>query len=161
MKKEIKLQLTLVILIAYILIGACMLEKGKSSIDEATFATWLITVFKAEGTATTSTTQVGINYTQSSYIFTQNTAITTITPTTTGTITTCTANPSLTSGLSLNNTTCAISGTPTVRQISMSYTISATGVSSNASTQISIKSIFLPKYAYVTNSGGGNILAYN
>ena len=51
--------------------------------------------------------------------------IATITPTVTGTVTSCSAAPALPTGLGINSSTCAISGTPTVSQGATGYTITA------------------------------------
>src|SRR5262249_23447566 len=65
-----------------------------------------------------------IAYTGSPYIFTKNSAISTITPTNSGdAITSCTSAPALPAGLSVNATTCAISGTPTAISGATNYTI--------------------------------------
>lgn len=95
---------------------------------------------------------VTLSYTGSSYIFTQNTAITTQTPTISGgTISSCSVSPTLPSGLSLSSTTCVISGTPLVSQIATTYSISATtstGSTATASIQITV------------NASGGGITTY-
>ena len=48
------------------------------------------------------------------------------------------ANPALPTGLSLETSTCRISGTPTVTQIATDYTITASNSTENTSTIISI-----------------------
>jgi hypothetical protein len=79
-----------------------------------------------------------LTYTGSPYSYSQNTAITTNTPTVTGTVTSCSASPVLPTGLSINNTTCAISGTPTVTQATTIHTITATNAGGNTTASISI-----------------------
>ncbi|PKA15712.1 putative Ig domain-containing protein [Leptospira haakeii] len=74
-----------------------------------------------------------LNYAGSTYVFTKGATISTVTPTITGTVTSCTANPSLPSGLGINSTTCAISGTPSVEYASTNFTITASN--SSGSTQ--------------------------
>lgn len=79
----------------------------------------------------------GLSYAGTPFTFTQNLAIATISPTLTGVPTTCTATPSLPSGLSIS-TICTISGTPSVIQSAASYTILATNGGGSSSTSISI-----------------------
>ncbi|MBP7281823.1 MAG: putative Ig domain-containing protein [Leptospiraceae bacterium] len=81
----------------------------------------------------------GLNYSGSPYIFTMGIPISNITPTYTGSITSCVSVPGLPTGLSLDTTTCAISGTPTIIQASTSYTITASNSNSSTSTTILIK----------------------
>lgn len=78
-----------------------------------------------------------LSYSGSPYIFAQNSPITPLTPTLTGTVTSCTA--SLPAGLSINNTTCVISGTPSSTQSATSYTITASNAIGNATANISIQ----------------------
>jgi hypothetical protein len=84
-----------------------------------------------------------LTYSGSAYIFDKNIAITIITPTVTGTVTSCTSSPTLPVGLSINATTCAISGTPTVSQAANLYTITASNGQGNTTANISI-SVFPP-----------------
>lgn len=77
-------------------------------------------------------------YSSTSYILRTNVAITSITPTITGSVTSCTTNPTLPTGLSINNLTCAITGTPTANQSSTSYTITASNAGANTTVSISI-----------------------
>ena len=73
------------------------------------------------GTASTSSAETplsGLTYTGNPYTYTQNAAITPNTPSVTGTITSCSASPALPAGLTINNATCSISGTPTITQVS-------------------------------------------
>ncbi|EMY78482.1 PF07603 family protein [Leptospira weilii serovar Ranarum str. ICFT] len=79
-----------------------------------------------------------LNYAGSPFTFTQGTTITTATPSVTGTVTSCTSDIALPSGLALNATTCAISGTPTTTQTATSYTITASNAFGNTTATISI-----------------------
>ncbi len=91
------------------------------------------------GTGTGSgASPISLSYTGSPYFFPMNIPITPITPNGGGTFTSCTVSPSLLAGLSLNNTTCAVSGTPTSLQSAVNYTITATSSSGSASATISI-----------------------
>jgi len=89
------------------------------------------------GTATVSAPS-NLVYTGSPFTFTNGATIATQTPTVTGTITNCAVTPSLPTGLILNATTCAISGTPTVNQAATSYTITASNSSGNTTASVSI-----------------------
>ena len=81
----------------------------------------------------------GIVYTGSPFIFTQGEAIQTITPNSLGgTIQTCSINPSLPAGITLNPSNCSISGTPTVQKSSMLYSITAGNGNGNSTTIIGI-----------------------
>ncbi len=66
------------------------------------------------------------------------------TPTTTGTITSCTITPALSSGLSINNSTCAISGTPTTARASTAYTITAANSTGSGTATLNL-SVLIPK----------------
>jgi hypothetical protein len=62
------------------------------------------------------------------YVISQGKPIGSMTPTLSGgPVTSCTSNPPLPNGLSINSTTCEITGTPTDPQLQTSYTITATG----------------------------------
>ncbi|MDF3819674.1 DUF1566 domain-containing protein [Leptospira sp. 96542] len=77
-------------------------------------------------------------YTGSPYILTQNLPISPIIPTVTGIIETCSSDTELPSGLILDTTTCAISGTPDTLQPATSYTITANSSIGRAETTIII-----------------------
>jgi hypothetical protein len=79
------------------------------------------------------------SYSGGPFSTTVNTALTTLTPTSTGgTITSCSASPGLPGGLSLSNT-CVVSGTPTVVTAATNYTITATNSGGSASTTINLQ----------------------
>jgi hypothetical protein len=80
---------------------------------------------------------ISIYYSQSSFNLTQNASISKISPTTKGNITNCSVNPSLPQGLTLD-TTCNITGTPSISQSTLSYAITANNASSSASANIQI-----------------------
>ena len=80
-----------------------------------------------------------IAYTGSPFGYTVNSAISTLTPTSSGgTPTTCTSSPTLPTGLSIANATCAISGTPTAITAAQNYTITATNTGGSATATINI-----------------------
>ncbi|HRG77554.1 MAG TPA: putative Ig domain-containing protein [Leptospiraceae bacterium] len=79
-----------------------------------------------------------INYLSSYNIFTRNISITPLAPTLTGSPTSCSSSPTLPTGLSISNTTCTISGMPTVSQVATVYTITATNSNGYISTKVSI-----------------------
>ena len=70
--------------------------------------------------------------------FTVGTAITALTPTVTGSVTTYTVSPALPAGLALNGTTGVISGTPTAITATAAYTITASNSSGSAMTTVSL-----------------------
>ncbi|MEM7181228.1 MAG: putative Ig domain-containing protein [Spirochaetota bacterium] len=90
-------------------------------------------------------------YTGSPYTFTRTVAITTQTPTVSGTVTSCISTPALPAGLSIGATTCAISGTPTTTQNATNHTITASnsGGSTNATISITVDGIAWVQEAYI------------
>jgi len=76
----------------------------------------------------------------SPFNFIQSTAISTITPTLGGGVVTgCSSTPTLPTGLAIDNTTCAISGTPTASQTATAYAITATNaIGSSTAANINI-----------------------
>jgi hypothetical protein len=139
---------------------------------------YTITASNASGSANTTVT-IGVNppapsnlvYPANGVLFYIVAVSKTVTPTSTGTIVTCTSSPSLPAGLTLNNTTCAISGTTTVEQTNIAYVITASngGGSTTANitltvAQISAPTLSLPSGHYNTpqtvnfsTSSGGEI----
>jgi len=79
-----------------------------------------------------------LSYTVSSYTFLQNFPIVAITPVVSGLVTSCSSNPSLPSGVSIDNTTCVISGTPTGTQSATTHIITAANDHGSGQTAISI-----------------------
>jgi formylglycine-generating enzyme required for sulfatase activity len=95
----------------------------------------------------------GMTYPGSPYTLTQNSAITTILPILTGDPpTACNSMPMLPSGLSIDSTTCAINGTPTVLQVTASYTITASNAYGIGTTNISIAVGLAPGITYSGSS---------
>lgn len=116
----------------------------------AAAANYTITATNSGGTASAvinikvNAVAPAITYSPSTYTFTQNVAITAVTPTNTGgAITGCTSAPALPAGLALAATTCVISGTPTAIVGTTSYLITATntGGSSAAAVTITVNSL--------------------
>lgn len=82
----------------------------------------------------------GLAFTGTPYSFRQGSSINSVTPTVTGNLTSCTATPSLPVGLTLNATTCAISGTPsTANPTTTTYKITGTNSNGSTSTDIGIQ----------------------
>ncbi len=107
-------------------------------------------------------TTPGIGYTGSPFTFTENTAITTLTPTLSGYAPTdCNSSPSLPDGLSINSATCAISGTPTTAQSATDYTITATNEFGSGDTTISITVEMQPLPPGISYSGTPFVLIQN
>ncbi len=73
-----------------------------------------------------------------SYAFPMGIAITPISPTMTGAITGCIVSPSLPAGLTLNSSTCVISGTPTAAQPATNYTITTSSAGGSTTAIINI-----------------------
>ncbi|HMY65176.1 MAG TPA: putative Ig domain-containing protein [Leptospiraceae bacterium] len=80
----------------------------------------------------------GLNYPDSPYSFTVNVSVGKKTPTVTGSVTDCTSNPALPTGLSIDRMSCTISGTPTVLQSQTKYTVTAYNSFGSTSTAVSI-----------------------
>lgn len=79
-----------------------------------------------------------LTYAGSPYTFAQANAITPAVPSFTGSATGCSAAPGLPAGLSIDNTTCAISGTPTGTQVSTAYTITVSNAFGSTTANINI-----------------------
>ncbi len=86
-------------------------------------------------------------YSGSPYVFSHNSPITVQTPSYSGGITSCTSSPTLPTGLSLNPSTCAIGGTPTVIQAATGYTITATNAYGSTTAGINISVATVPPSA--------------
>ncbi|MBM9589603.1 DUF1554 domain-containing protein [Leptospira sp. 201903075] len=82
---------------------------------------------------------INIVYTGSSFIFQQNAAAPTLTPTISFSHTSCSVAPPLPSGLNLNTSTCVISGTPTSSQAGTTYTVTATDGTNSDGENITIR----------------------
>lgn len=80
----------------------------------------------------------GLNYAGSPFVFTKDLPIASVTPTYSGTIESCSSEPSLATGLNLSST-CEISGTPSVDQSPTEYTITAANSNGSTNTTISIE----------------------
>ncbi len=78
-------------------------------------------------------------YSGSPFTLSNYTSVGTITPSVTGAVTTCTSSPTLPAGLSLSNTTCAITGTATTYQNPADYTITASNALGSTTATINIR----------------------
>ncbi|MEJ6665475.1 MAG: putative Ig domain-containing protein, partial [Euryarchaeota archaeon] len=108
-------------------------------------ATYTITARNSGGTGTTTVTIVVndelpvIAYSPSSFTLTKGTAMTTVTPTTSGgAIVSWSISPTLPTGLAFDTSTGAISGTPTVLSVSASYTVTATNTGGSDTAAVTI-----------------------
>ena len=111
-------------------------------------ASYTITASNTGGSDTTTVTIVvndvapsSISYSPNSFTLTKGTAMTAVTPSTSGgPVTSWSVSPSLPAGLSLDTSTGEISGTPTAITSSASYTITAsnTGGSDTATVTIAV-----------------------
>ncbi len=93
----------------------------------------------------------GLSYTTPN-VYTKSTAITSLTPTVTGSGISYTINPALPNGLSLSATTGVISGTPTVVSATADYTVTATNTHGNttATVRITVNDIAPSGLSYTT-----------
>ena len=127
-----------------------------------TSAIYTITAGNTGGSDTATVTIVvndvatsSLTYSPSSFTLTKGTAMTTATPTVNGgTITSWSVSPSLPAGLSLDSSTGAISGTPSIVTTSASYTITAsnTGGSDTATVTIVVNDVAPSSLAYSPSS---------
>jgi len=118
-----------------------------SGTPTVTQITTAYTITASNSTEITSTTiNITINdnqpsaltYTGTPFTLTRGVAIATITPSYTGSITSCISSIPLPTGLILNNTNCSISGTPTTLQSFTAYTITASNQFGSTNTTINI-----------------------
>jgi len=80
-----------------------------------------------------------ISYSESTFTFNQNTAITTITPSLGGNApSSCSSTPTLPPGLVIDNESCAISGTPIASQVATDHTITDTNGFGSGTANINI-----------------------
>jgi hypothetical protein len=110
-------------------------------------ANYTVTASNSAG-STTATLQITVNaavvppanlvYPQTSITATVGQAITTDTPTITGTVTSYSISPALPAGLGINTTTGAISGTPTAVAAQATYTITATNSAGSATATVNV-----------------------
>ena len=89
-----------------------------------------------------------LSYSQTQYTFTQGISISPVIPTISGSITEC-GYSFFTPRLNLENTSCTLSGTPSVGTALTDYKITANNAAGSVSTTISIRTIFgSAKFAY-------------
>ncbi|HMV45501.1 MAG TPA: putative Ig domain-containing protein [Leptospiraceae bacterium] len=130
----------------------CSIEGTPTQIQEE--KSYTITASNSSGKSAFTTILIAINmgppstlvYSGSPYIYTVNLPINPNTPTITETFTNCVSNPPLPQGLSLNPTTCAISGTPTIIQTATNYTITATNLKGDSTATITITVKFMREW---------------
>ena len=125
-------------------------------------ATYTITAGNTGGSTTADVTIVvndvapsALTYSPNTFTLTKGTAMTTVTPTSSGgPITSWSVSPSLPSGLSLDSSTGAISGTPTAVTSSATYTVTATntGGSTTADVDIVVNDVAPSSLTYSPNS---------
>lgn len=126
-----------------------------------TYIAALLSLVKIKNTAAGSTNlPPTLSYSNTPYTFDQNSTITTITPTITGTITSCISLPDLPAGLVLDTTTCSISGMPTSALTATGFTITASNAYESSSASITITINLVPPTA-LTYSGNSFLMALN
>ena len=113
--------------------------------------------------STLPTSLTSLTYPTGILYFNQSTPITDITPTIVGgTPTTCTSSPALPTGLSLNQTSCKISGTPIVGTSLTTYTITASNSLNSVTGTTTFKVNFAgPKYVYFGHFTSGDISQFS
>ena len=118
-------------------------------------ATYTITARNSGGTGTTTVTIVVndavpvIAYSPNAFTLTKGTAMTTVTPTTSGgTIVSWSISPTLPTGLAFDTSTGAISGTPTVLSVSAAYTVTATNTGGSDTAAVTMVATRVPTIAY-------------
>ncbi len=138
----------------------CTLSGTPSAAKAA--ALYTITASNAYGSTNTAVTITAQLYAPSSLSFpfsggtvnfTTGTAVN-VSASVSGVVSSCTVNPALPSGLSLNASTCSITGTPNAVKASANYTITVSNASGNISTTVTIGVNPPPPSSLVYPSGG-------
>ncbi len=96
-----------------------------------------------------------LSYAGNPFSIVQDLAITTLTPTFSGTVSSCSAS-GLPAGLSINSTNCQITGTPTTLQGATNYTITATNAGGSTTFVITITVNDLPNQCFTYTSVSGD-----
>lgn len=137
---------------------------------------YTVTATNAAGSDTASVSisiaaaqQPTISYSPSTYIFTLDSPITTINPSTSGTFPTWSVSPTLPAGLSINTQNGQISGTPTRRTSIDTYTVTATNTAGSSTTTLILTvnetvpdiSFSLSSYSFATNQAISTITPLN
>lgn len=104
----------------------------------------------ALGTGTGPNPPSGLSYTPSSVNGVVGTAITSMVPTVTGTVTNYSVSPTLPSGLSINPTTGVIGGTPTIPAAPAAYTVTAINSSGSTSAAVNITVLSVYQAGYTS-----------
>jgi hypothetical protein len=100
----------------------------------------------------------GLSYTPSSASGTVDTALTSLNPTVTGTVTSYAVSPTLPAGLSISTSTGVISGTPTAVSASASYTVTATNGTGSTTATVTIEVVAAPVGSTFAGWSGGATL---
>lgn len=117
-------------------------------------------VFGSSGSGSETIPPITLTYAKPLYSAFRTFAMTTITPTVTGTISTCTISPTLPAGLIISNT-CEISGTPTVSGAGLEYTIEAKNSATTVIAKIKLKVISQTAFRVYGTSGSFTIGSAN
>jgi len=144
--------------------ATCVVSGTPTALQSATSHT--VTATNAGGSAnaainvTVNPVAPTISYSGSPFILVMGQAMTALTPTLNldgGAVTACSASPALPAGMSLNSTTCVISGNPTVSANATNHTITVTTAGGTGTATINVltgKRIFVTATAYNGNLGG-------
>lgn len=91
-----------------------------------------------DATAATTSAPSALTYANSTLVLAKDSAISTQTPTVTGSVTSCSSSPALPAGLSLASSTCALSGAATTLQAQTAHTITASNSAGSVSATVRI-----------------------
>ncbi len=91
-----------------------------------------------EAAAATNSAPSALTYANATLVLAQSTSIGTVTPTVTGTISSCSATPTLPTGLSISSSNCALSGTPAATQAQTTYTVTASNATGSTTATVKI-----------------------
>lgn len=102
-----------------------------------------------------------LNYGIDILVVRQNEPVGPIIPFASEPIESCQSSPSLPAGLTLNESNCAISGTPIYGMNSTKFLITASNKNKQITIPIIIKSLFSPKFAFVLNTTSGLVNTFS
>ncbi len=121
----------------------CVISGKPTVLQSAT--NYIVTAANQGGSVTgnvtltiTNSVPTGLSFANSPFVFTKDALIAVQTPFFAGVVTSCTVSPVLPSGLSIDSTTCAISGKPTELKSTTNYTVTAGNTWGSATTGIII-----------------------
>lgn len=102
-----------------------------------------------------------IKYENHFYALKQNETVNQIQINSTKSISKCEIFPNLPAGLNFDPLTCAVSGSPSSGQITKKYSVTAYHLDKTAKTDLNLKVLYIPKFAYVGNYTANTIGVYS